>query len=289
MESAMSQDKYLLPEEDGLLMRDSQDYARYKLEALRHYITMTNTSMRDKQWRERFYIDLQAGPGKNRIGSTITLGSPLIALTTEYPFTQYRLNERGEEENSALRQRISASPLNSRTQVYQQDVNQVVEVICGEIDAVDAKRLKGKWPCLNVAFLDPEGLELHWSTVARLAQVNRMDLIINFSTGGIRRSYGRSNLEAIDHFFGNTIWRDVMQSGDPTNQRRGLINLYRGQLQQFGYYVDVDPDLGSHDLAMRNSKNTEVYSLIFASKHELGDKFWRQAGKSTQPPKLPGF
>jgi len=285
----MSQDKYLLPEEDGLPMRPSQDYARYKLEALHHYITMTNTSMRDKQWREHFYIDLQAGPGKNRIGSTVILGSPLIALTTEHPFTQYRLNELGEEENAALRRRTSTSPLLGRVKIYQQDLNQVVQEICSEIETIDAKYLRGKMSCLNVAFLDPEGLELHWSTVARLAQVNRMDLIINFSTSGIRRSYGKGNSEVIDRFYGNDSWREVMKNGDPIGQRRALINLYRSQLEKFGYYVDVDPELGSHDLAMRNSKNVEVYSLIFASKHPLGDKFWRQAGKSTQPPKLPGF
>lgn len=281
--------KYLLCEEDGLLMRTSQEYARYKLETLRYYIHMTNTSMRDKPWRDRFYIDLQAGPGKNKIGNTVHLGSPLIALTAEYPFTQYRFNELGDLENTALQQRVGASTLEDRVKILHSDVNASVNPVCDEIDAIDKKRLAGRWPCLNVAFLDPEGLELEWKTVERLAQVNRMDMIINFSTSGIRRSVGRGNHEVVDRFFGHSQWRKIAESGDPVTQRRNYITMYRSQLEKFGYHVDVDPDVGSHDISIKNSKNAEVYSLIFASKHELGDKFWRQAGKSSQPPKLPGF
>jgi hypothetical protein len=40
---------------------------------------------------------------------------------------------------------------------------------------------------LNLAFLDPEGLELCWMTVAKLAGIRRMDLVINYPEGGLNR------------------------------------------------------------------------------------------------------
>ncbi|GEM_PF-2360717 len=59
--------KYLEPVDDGLAMRDSQDYAKEKLLVLRYYLDQTITSMRGKNWIAINYLDLQAGPGKNRI------------------------------------------------------------------------------------------------------------------------------------------------------------------------------------------------------------------------------
>lgn len=286
----MSEDasKYLLPEDDGLPMRKSHDYALDKLNTLRHYINMMNVSMGDKRWRERFYIDLQAGPGKNSIGNLIVLGSPLIALTASTPFTQYRFNEKYSEEFEALNKRVKASSLHNRVRISQLDVNTAVYPLCEEIDKINKKFIKGAGSCLNLAFLDPMGLELHWSTVERLAQLNYMDIIITFFTSGIIRNV-EEYPEAVDRVYGSQEWRKIGFVGDPIVRRRNLINVYLNQLKDFGYKIRINPDIESHDISIRNSKNAEVYSLIFASKHELGNRFWREAGKSTKPPKLPGF
>ena len=282
-------EKFLLPEDDGLPNRESQDYVRYKLNALDFFLRVTNTAMHDKNWVERYYIDLQSGPGKNRIGDTVLLGSPLIGLTAAHPATQFRFNEYDLVYKSALEQRVSVSPLLDRVRIYQADVNEVVTEICEEILARDRGRKSEEWSTLNIAFLDPEGLELHWSTVEALASIRRMDLIINFSTGGIVRSIGRKNLQAVDRFFGTTTWREVDVTRDPVKRRRALIDFYRQRLEKFGYHIAIDPNLGGDDIAVNNLRNAQVYSLIFASKHELGDKFWRAAAKQVKPPRLPGF
>lgn len=282
--------EYLLPVVDGLPMRDSQQYARYKLKAVEIYLSITTTSMHKKPWSEMFFLDLQAGPGKNIIGSDVILGSPLIALNLTHPFTQYRFNEGNSGLAEALRERIQASELANRVEIYQEDVNQVAYKICDEIDRIDRRpRIENVWSTLNVAFLDPQGLELQWSTVKRLARINKMDLIINFSTMGINRSAGKKYVEVINEFFGNTDWQKISSISDSIKRRRQYIELYLHQLQNLGYHVEEDPNLEQHDMSMRNSRNAEVYSLIFASKNQLGDKFWRQAKKGTNPPKLPGF
>lgn len=285
-------EKFLLPEEDGLVMRDSQTYAIDKLKAVATYIKITTTAMRNKLWRGRYYIDLQAGPGKNKIGNEVLLGSPLIALTDEHGFTHYRFNDGNLANVDALRQRVKASPLHERAKIFQDDVNTVVSGICEEIEALDHdKNYIGKWSTLNLAFLDPEGLELHWNTVERLASINKMDLIINFSTSGLLRTIGKGEFEAGNRFFGTTEWQKVYKPTDnATTKRRLLIDFYRSRLQRFGYNVEIDPDLsGSPDIAFKNSRNSQVYSLIFASKNKLGDDFWKQAVKKAKPPKLPGF
>ena len=44
----MDESVYLKSASDDLPTRESRDYARYKLDALRHYLTMAFTAMRNK-------------------------------------------------------------------------------------------------------------------------------------------------------------------------------------------------------------------------------------------------
>ncbi|MFZ4813516.1 MAG: three-Cys-motif partner protein TcmP [Phototrophicaceae bacterium] len=277
-------ENYLLPVDDGLPMRTSQEYAKYKLDALSHYIHQTNVAMRDK-WLNRFYLDLQAGPGKNKIGQEVWLGSPLLALTAPFPATRFFFNEYDPahpEVFEALKTRVQSSPFHPHITLLQKDVNNAA------LDIVNLIPNNGK-NSLNLAFLDPEGLEMDWRTVETLAKIARMDMIINFSTSGIIRSIGKGYEDVVTRFFGTDEWKSIYQQADKSNKSRVLIDFYRQQLEKFGYNIQINPNLGGHDISIRNSRNAEVYSLIFASKHPLGDKFWKQAKKSALPPKLPGF
>lgn len=287
----VDENNLLQPVDDRLPMRDSNDYARTKLKALQVYLEIFTNSMKDKNWSGFFFLDLQSGPGKNRIGQDVLLGSPLVALNLQTPFTFYRFNEKDQGLVEALRTRVQTSPYHDRVLIHQSDVNTIVHTICDEIDEFDHQmRRQGNWSSLNVAFLDPEGLELHWSSVARLAQVNKMDLIINFSTSGIVRLDGSQDHDLIHAFYGNENWLEDMKLPTPQQRRRALITRYLNQLKvKFRYHIEENPELGHHDISFRNTKGAEVYSLIFASKHPLGDKFWRQSRKSSSPPKLPGF
>lgn len=109
-------DKYLLPEDDGLPVRPSGDWAQDKLFYVKHYIDTFEKSMRGKPWRARIYIDLFAGPGKcqDRKTKEYFLGSPLLALTTEHPFTDYFFVDMDGEnlETLKIRSRATAVPEN---------------------------------------------------------------------------------------------------------------------------------------------------------------------------------
>jgi three-Cys-motif partner protein len=199
---------YLQPEDDALPMRPSGSWVAEKLDYLERYINIFETSMHSKPWRKRHYIDLFAGPGKCAVSESgvVYLGSPLLALTTQHPFTDYLLVDMNPDNITTLQQRCSISPLHGRIQYFVGDSNLIVQSIVDRILATDRERIPGRWSSLNLAFLDPEGLDLHWETVATLARPYTMDLIIHYPQGGLNRYMGQaieSDEETmVDRFFG---------------------------------------------------------------------------------------
>src|SRR3712207_4527370 len=109
----VSMGNYLLPEDDGLPARNSGLWVTEKLHYLKNYIDIFETSMRNKPWRQRTYIDLFAGPGKCIIQETgeFYLGSPLLAITTEHPFTDYFFVDADPESIATLKTRCTASSI----------------------------------------------------------------------------------------------------------------------------------------------------------------------------------
>lgn len=154
--------KYLIPEDDGLPARTSGQWVTEKLHYLKRYIYMFETSMRNKPWRRRNYIDLFAGPGKCIISQTgeFHLGSPLLALTTEHPFTDYYFVDADQKNIDILQERCDASLVPANIHYFVGDSNVDVQTIVDQIVQIDRSFIKGQWPSISLAFLDPEGLEI---------------------------------------------------------------------------------------------------------------------------------
>jgi three-Cys-motif partner protein len=269
--------QYLEQVDDGLLMRPAGLWATEKLDYLHRLINVFEKSMR-KMWHFRNYIDLMAGPGKNRVRETkqILLGSPLIALLTEFPFTGYYFIDNDPANTKALQERCNASPHNNNVQIRTGDCNVLVDQVVKELKLNEDQSL-------NLAFLDPEGLELGWKTVAKLARIRRMDLLINYPQGGLNRMmanvYQAPSNTQVDLFFGNHEWRKIytkFRDQHKSGLHRELIDLYQSQLQKLGYTeVKRSDEAGGHEPLIRNiQRNAPLYRLIFASKSPLGEKFW---------------
>ncbi|MBN1316886.1 MAG: hypothetical protein JXA42_15510, partial [Anaerolineales bacterium] len=101
----------------------------------------------------------------------IHLGSPLLALITEYPFTDYYFVDMDLNAIQTLQQRCCSSVLLPGIKCLVGDCNKEVAYIVDRINEIDHQYLKGQWQSLNLAFLDPEGLELEWNTIAALAGI----------------------------------------------------------------------------------------------------------------------
>jgi len=280
---------FLRPVDDGLPMRESGQWARNKLDILARYIRTSTIAMQDKPWRRRFYIDLQAGPGKNYVGEQLNqvfLGSPLLALTEGAGYTDYRFVELDATLANALIQRCDVVDQDAtrHIKVVIGDCNQVVYQIVDEINSIDRPPFNSTdWNCLSLAFLDPEGLELQWETVLKLASLRRTDIVINFSIGGLRRTAGEALEspvspigERVDRFFGSHDWSQIPLHSDGSMPAYEWIEFYKRRLAaatQPAYQWGTD-------ISVKNSRGVELYRLLFASKHELGVKLWEDARKN---------
>lgn len=286
MDDMNNNNPYLNPIDDGLPMRESGEWAAQKLDYLYRYLDIFTTSMHKKELKGIHYIDLFSGPGKckNRDTGQIYLGSPLLALTVRFPFSQYFFVDSDEIMIDTLKTRCDTSGMASKIKYIMGDSNQVVTKIVSEINAIDQQFISGKSHSLNLAFLDPEGFELEWSTVALLGNMKRMDLIINYPQGGLNRDMpneiDKPSPSKIDGYFGGMEWRQIYENfrkKETLHLHRELIDLYKGKLESLGY---IEVKENENEPLMRNTKrNAPLYRLIFASKHTLGEQFWSKINK----------
>ena len=277
-------EKYLLPEDDGLHpIRVFGTWTSVKLDYLRRYIHLFETSMKDKPWRQRNFIDLFAGTGKYREeeNGDVHLGSTLLAVTANHPFTNYYFADSNKANISVLQKRTES--VANKTKYYTGNANRVVQDVVTEIQAIDNQRLTMKWSSLNLAFLDPDGLELEWSTVKSLASLYTMDLIIYYSQYGLninfKNCYQASGETEIDRFFGGDEWRRMYEKWQSKDAMAGihreLTDYYKSNLHSLGYVDVLDQETGTEPL-MKNSKQAPLYRLIFASKNKRGHDFWKK-------------
>lgn len=276
-------DPYLLSEDDGLPARTFGKWTTAKIDYLQRYIDLFETSMRNKPWCARCYLDLYAGAGKFRVEGQngFHLGSALTGITTKHPFTNYFFVDKSQENIDILTKRCD-SATNIQKKLLVGDANIKVKEIVEEIKSIEHSRSKDQWTSLNLAFLDPDGLELEWKTIETLASLHKIDLIIYYSQSGLTRNFDNCiNLDAetdIDRFFGDKEWRSIYkasQHGKSLGLHRKLIDYYKHKLSTLGYVDVKDIEDGAEPL-MKNSKEAPLYRLIFASKHARGHDFWKK-------------
>lgn len=211
------------------------------------------------------FIDLFAGPGRTRIATTGDLvdGSPLIALKQPVPFTKVVLCESDAENIDALQKRTAPYP---QAKVIPGDCNKNIDKVVKEAPPEG----------LNVAWIDPFRLaDLWFDTIGRLASFRRMDLIVFFPVGEIRRfldAKRKTYTPLIDRALGTDEWQKTVHSGTDAPQ---LIPVFRKQLdQRFGYM----PENG-YTAPIKNDQGTVLYHLVFASKHAKGEEIWERVTK----------
>ena len=212
------------------------------------------------------FVDLFAGPGRARVRETgeIIDGSPLVALGhDEAPFTHVILCELLEVNAQTLTQRTAQH--RHRTSIIVGDCNEVIDEVIAKIPPHG----------LNIALVDPFNLQpLCFDTLARLASVKRMDLVVHFPTNTIKRSLHADGTKALlDRFLGTTSWRDLVTLPDEVVR---LIEVLREQLGSLGYGTDA-----VRALPVRNTQNVVMYHLVFASKHDRGDKIWNSIARGS--------
>jgi three-Cys-motif partner protein len=119
---------------------------------------------------------------------------------------------------------------------------------------------------------------MSYEAIARLTEGLRLDLIIVFMTGFVRRFISRPEYEnPMDSFFGTPNWRRIVEArgqGEHVTSRK-LLDLYESQLKSLGYAYVND------DARVTNSMRSTIYHIVFASRHPLGAEVFERISRQT--------
>lgn len=153
---------------DGLPVRPSGIWIKRKHYYLTEYAKIFTIGM-GKKWKGLTFLDLFAGPGLCIIEQTQeVLGSPLLAL--QYDFSHYIFVEETANLMNALQARCANSPKAALIKFIQEDCNSGIDHIIKQMPLNH----------LNLAFIDPTDIDIHFDTIKALSKVaNGVDLLIN--------------------------------------------------------------------------------------------------------------
>lgn len=224
------------------------------------------------------FIDLFSGPGKCIIKDEkreIDSGGIRAFNRDKAPFNEYFYFDICKSNVEALKKRTSTKP---NCHVRCGDSNTLVKELV-------AKLLKQKYR-YHFAFIDPFGPDgLKFETLGELAKLDKMDMLIHFPIGAIKRNLKTwiGNKDSIlDNFLGTGAWREIIKNLTADKIFEALIDVFKEQLKSIGYpeeglkMASPDKDIyaGLPSVAIRNTKEVDLYVLILASKHSLGQKIW---------------
>lgn len=251
-------------------------WTRGKLDVLRAYLDAFTTATKNRT-SERIYLDLFAGEVENheRLTDEHIDGSARVALNIEDPpFSKLRFFEL--ESNAAkLEAELRGEFPGRDIIVYGGDCNERIH------DALTALRPYSWAP--TFAFVDPNGMQAAWSTLAALADFRRnrstkVEMFILFAAPMFIRvlpvdgSQIRSrDADKLDLLFGSAEWRQIYEarlSGviGAAEAREQYLNFMRWRLESvLGYEW-------THPLEICNTNGSAIYYMIFATDHEAGTR-----------------
>ncbi len=272
-------------------MREWKGHSYEKISILGDYLSVFVQAA--KSAPNCVYLDAFAGDPDNIIEGTDHgfSGSAELALGVLPSFTHLRFFEQKSSRVHALRE-LASSYGNSGARVIKGDCNQQIPRVLQELP-VQAP---------TFAFLDPDGMELRWSTINAIADHKRgyaeqtgrskVEMWILFCTSGIVRMLGSNQNDAVQREYPKKIaelygawgpWQRVWEarlSGElePGQAKRAYLYLYMDRLAGLGYkHLLVRP--------IKPRKSNELYAMIFATDSPAGESImrWAQEKDRVQP------
>lgn len=250
-----------------------------KLDALERYLERFTTA--SAKASTVLYLDLFSGsvdnvrrddPSQHFTGSTVR------ALEADPPFTHLRFFEVGSRARELEADLSSRYPSDRRYEVVDDDCNEAIT------QALDDLRSEGLDWSPTFCFVDPDGLDVTWSTLAQIASFKnaraktKAELLVLLSHTTIPRLAGWDSAQGLDEalassvtdFFGTPAWRRIHErrtSGLSAAEARHLYTtLFRYRLQEaLGYKATLTIEMG-------NERGAPVYMLVFATDHPAGTR-----------------
>lgn len=250
-----------------------------KLDALERYLKRLTTA--SARAPTVLYLDLFAGSVDNVRRDDEArhfAGSTVRALEADPPFTHLRFFEMGSRAQQLRRDLASRFPGDRRYLVVDDDCNTAITQV------LDDLRAEGLDWSPTFCFVDPDGLDVTWSTLAQIASFKnaraktKAELLVLLSHTTIPRLAGWDSAQGLDEalaasvtdFFGTPVWRRIHErrtSGLSAAEARHLYTtLFRYRLQEvLGYETTLTIEMG-------NERGAPVYVLVFATDHPAGTR-----------------
>jgi len=258
-------------------------WTRGKLNILEKYLNAFLVASRTVD--ERIYLDAFAGEGHgiDRITGADFKGSARIALEAgDPPFTKLRYFELDNQARQLEASLMKDFP-DRDLAVYSGDCNETIGRALADLKSL-------RW-APTFAFLDPDGMEVAWSTLVALANhkrgyrspgsakpENKVEIWMLFPTAGLIRTLAldpakvkSADEDRAGRLFGGEEWRPILELRraheiDGTDAREEYLNLMRWQLQEeLGYQW-------THPFEIKTEHGNPLYHMILATDNKAGTK-----------------
>lgn len=223
------------------------------------------------------YMDAFAGPGKHISKSTgeFVPGSPENALFVEPPFKEYHFIDLDKQKVESLELMAGSR---KDVHIYLGDCNQVMlNNVLPRAKYEDYRRA--------LCVLDPYGLHLDWEVISIAGQMKSVEIFLNFPVADMNRNVLWRKTEGVspvqirrmNRFWGDDSWRKEAyvpsrqikifgeEELEKTSNER-IAEAFRKRLIEVAGFANVP-----RPIAMRNSQNTIVYYLFFASQKPVAE------------------
>ena len=183
-----------------------------------------STGMKNRS-KFRCFIDLFAGPGLCVLEGTQgeILGSPLQAMDLPDRFTHYVFNDINQSSISALRSRIASLSVPPVPSYFAQDCNDVIHEV--------RQALPPPKDSLELTVIDAWGWEMSFEALASLTQGRRMDIIVTFPIGFIKRNWNRQ-LDRLDAFLGGDGYKEPFFEDMEQEPHKAISHVSKNQTKE---------------------------------------------------------
>lgn len=269
------------------MARQWGDWTEIKLDALGGYLNAFALACSRKAERT-LYLDLFAGAPRNvaRSDARTILGSGSRALDARPPFTKLVFGEIQQRTAAGLEKYYRANYPGRDVEVLPGDSNVTFPTRLAQL-----AREEREWRWApTFAFIDQFAAEIHWTTIEALARFrngnHKVELWLLFGESFLPRGLGVHRqddafAERVEKMFGTAEWNEIWQARlrgalEPGRAKHELINLMRWRLQhELGYSTTLPLQIVSHG-------GKPLYTLIFATDHDAGDKIMRSVFSGAQ-------
>ncbi len=258
-------------------------WSEIKLDIIKEYAAAYSTilSAQKKPSLYHVYIDAFAGVGlhKSKTSGEFVPGSPANALLVKPPFREYHFIDLDEQEVAALE---TMGTQRKDVHIYQGDCNRVLlERVLPQAKWEDYRRA--------LCILDPYGLHLDWKAIAEAGRMRSVDIFLNFPVADInrnvlwwdRKGVAAEQIQRMTVYWGDDSWKRIAYKpssqmalwGPPAEEKASnevVAEAFRKRLKDVAGFSNVPKPI-----AMRNSQNTVVYYLYFASQKPVAEEIVR--------------